>query len=253
MQQLKTNKQSMQNYCKTIGALAAATALVAGNAQAAPEYQIHTGYSSLYVFRGVELGQDLGEVGVDVSNEWNGLTVSGGFWAAMFNVDNSSGNNLDNELDLYGEVGKDFGFLTASVGYIYYWNFSSVDGVDDHDQEVYFSVARDFGFASAELTYFWNVDPDTSGNDGYTELSLSKSWELNSCLTLNASTNVGYLIAASNFTASTTKLSLDWAFAEHAKLSPYVLVSIALGEDEATAWYETNNELVVGTILSVGF
>ncbi len=242
----------MQNYCKTIGVLAAATALVAGNTQAAPEYEIHTGYSSLYLFRGLELGQDLGEVGVDVANEWNGLTLSAGFWGAMFNTTNHD-SNLDNELDLYGEVSKDFGFLTASVGYIYYWNFSSVDGVDKNDQEVYFSVSRDFGFASAYVTYFWNVDPDTSGNDGYTELGFSKSWELNQCLTLNASTNVGYIIAADNFTANTTKVSLDWAFAEHAKLSPYVAVSIALGEDKNTAWYETNNEFVAGTILSVGF
>ncbi len=241
----------MQNYCKTIGALAAATALVAGNAQAAPEYEIHTGYSSLYLFRGLELGQDLGEVGVDVANEWNGLTLSAGFWAAMFNTHNS-GSNLDNELDLYGEVSKDLGFLTASVGYIYYWNISE-NATDDQDQEVYFSVSRDFGFASAYLTYFWNVDSASAGNDGYTELGLSKSWELNQCLTLNASTNVGYLLAASNFTALTTKVSLDWAFAEHAKLSPYVAVSVALGEDPATAWAVTNNELVVGTLLSVGF
>ena len=49
----------MQNYCKTIGALAAASALVAGNAQAEVEYEIHTGYSSMYLFRGLDLGEIL--------------------------------------------------------------------------------------------------------------------------------------------------------------------------------------------------
>jgi hypothetical protein len=53
----------MQNYCKTIGALAAASALVAGTASAEVEYEIHTGYTSEYLFRGLNLGQDLVEVG----------------------------------------------------------------------------------------------------------------------------------------------------------------------------------------------
>mgnify|MGYP007038417247 CR=1 FL=1 len=51
----------MQNYCKTIGALAAASALVAGNASAEVEYTLGTGYTSEYIFRGENLGEDLVE------------------------------------------------------------------------------------------------------------------------------------------------------------------------------------------------
>ncbi len=63
----------MQNYCKLIGALAAASALAAGTASAEVEYEIHGGYSSMYLFRGLNLGDDLVEAGVDVAGEWNGL------------------------------------------------------------------------------------------------------------------------------------------------------------------------------------
>src|SRR6188768_123162 len=75
---------TMQNYCKTIGALAAATALVAGNAQAEVEYELHTGYSTEYLFRGLDLGQDLVEVGFDAATEWNGLGFSAGAWYGSY-------------------------------------------------------------------------------------------------------------------------------------------------------------------------
>lgn len=248
----------MQNYCKTIGALAAASALVAGTAQAEVEYELHTGYSSEYVFRGVDVGDDLVEVGVDAAYEWNGLSLSAGVWATAFDASGkafgrpgTTGNQIDSETDFYGEVSKDFGFLTASVGYIYYWNLGNL-GADN--QEVYAAVSHDFGFATASLTYYMDVDSTNKGDtDGYTELALSRSFELNSCLTLNVGTNVGYLMDDGEFTAWTSKASLDWGFAEHAKLSPFIAVSIGLGEQSNTTWVSTENELVGGSMLSVGF
>jgi hypothetical protein len=246
----------MHNYCKTIGALAAASALVAGNAQAEVEYELHTGYSSMYLFRGLDLGDNLVEVGVDAAYEWNGLALSAGAWGTAFEASSATSNQVDNEVDFYGEVSKDLGFLTASVGYIYYWNVGNL-GVDD--EEVYFSVSRDFGFATASLTYFWdivnndNAANNESGNNGYTELGLSRSFELNQCLNLNVGTNVGFLVEGSEFTSWTTKASLDWGFVERAKLSPFLAVSIALGEEAGTAWASTENEFVAGSMLSVSF
>lgn len=241
----------MHNYCKTIGALAAASALVAGTAQAEVEYELHTGYSSEYLFRGVDLGQDLVEVGLDASSEWNGLTLSGGVWATAFNSSPYTTDRINSETDLYAEVSKDLGFLTASVGYIYYWNAGHL-GVDN--QEVYFGISRDLGFATASLTYFLDViNSGDGGNNGYTELALSRAIELNQCLTLNVGTNVGYLVESNDFTAWTTKASLDWGFSEHAKLSPFVAVSVGLGEAAGTIWNSTENELVAGSMLSVGF
>ena len=242
----------MQNYCKTIGALAAASALVAGNANAEVEYEIHTGYSSEYLFRGLDLGDDLIEVGADVATEWNGLGLSAGAWYGSF--DESTFATDSDELDLYAEVSKDLGFLKASVGFIAYiynqgaLNKSLVNLKET--QEVYFSVARDLGFAEASLTYFWGVQ---GANDGYSELALSRSFELSPCLALNLGTNVGYLVEQGQATAWTTKVALDWGFAEHAKLSPFVAVSVALSDDTDTSYAGSDNEFVAGSMLSVSF
>ena len=247
----------MQNYCKTIGALAAASALVAGNASAEVEYELHTGYTSEYLFRGLNLGQDLVEVGFDAATEWNGLGLSAGAWYGSYDTELIGPvNEYDvDELDIYAEVSKDLGFLTAAVGYIYYFNEDAVSQnlplkfIDDA-QELYFSVSRDFGFANASLTYFWDIEQD---NDGYTELALDRSFELNQCLALNVATNVGYLDEQGQCTAWTTKVGLDWAFVENAKLSPFVALSIALSDDDDTAYEGSGNEFVAGSMLSVSF
>jgi hypothetical protein len=260
--------------------LAAASALVAGNASAgtsapapvsAPDssisYELHTGYTSEYLFRGIDLGQDLVEVGVDVSTEAYGLGLSAGAWYGSYdaggaNILGADVREIDiDELDLYAEVSKDFGFLTAAVGYIYYMNEDAIsqntgsslpflDKFVQDQQEVYFSVARDFGFANASLTYFWDIETD---NDGYSELALDRSFELTPCLALNVATNVGFLAEQSDFTAWTTKIGLDWSFVEHAKLSPFVALSIALSDEDETAYNGSTNELVAGSMLSVSF
>ena len=241
----------MQNYCKTIGALAAASALVAGNASAEVEYEIHTGYTSEYIFRGVDLGNDLAEVGVDVAGKYNEIGLSAGIWASAFDQPFAA-DDINSEVDMYTEASYDFGFMTGAVGYIYYWNLGSTNGGVDN-QEIYFQASRDFGFAKGSITYFWDLCENNGGNNGYTEFALSRSWELSPCLTLNTSTNVGLLIETGDLTAWTTKASLDWGFVEHAKLSPFIALSIALGEDNGTMWAQTDNEFVAGSMLSVSF
>lgn len=239
----------MQNYCKTIGALAAASALVAGNASAEVEYEIHTGYTSEYVFRGVDLGDDLAEVGLDVAGKYNEIGLSAGVWATAFNS-SAINDDVSSEVDLYTEASYDAGFANLAVGYIYYWNVGNL-GIDD--QEIYFQASRDFGFATASLTYFWDIISNNGGNNGYTELALSRSWELNSCLSVGVTSALGYLIEGSEFTHWQTKATLDWGFAENAKLSPFVGLSVGLGEEAGTMWGSTDNELFAGSMLSVSF
>ena len=98
----------MQNYCKTIGALAAASALVAGTAQAEVEFELHTGYSSEYVFRGLDLGDNLVEVGADAAYAWDNLKLKGGVWASVFDANTdvygNTHNEIDSETDLYGAI-----------------------------------------------------------------------------------------------------------------------------------------------------
>jgi uncharacterized protein (TIGR02001 family) len=244
----------MQNYCKTIGALAAASALVAGTASAEVEYEIHTGYTSEYLFRGLDLGDDLTEVGLDAATTYNDINISAGIWATAFDDGIGAGDDLDSEVDLYTEVSKDFGFATLGMGYIYYWNVGNTAGGVD-DQEIYITASRDLGFAEASLTYFWDIVENGGGNNGYSELALSRSWELNQCVTLNVGSTLGFTAEPDHmeWLHWTNKVSLDWAFAETAKLSPFVALSLALGDEATTAWAQTDNELVAGTMLAVSF
>jgi hypothetical protein len=258
----RNQQYKMHNYCKTIGALAAVSALVAGNASAEVEYELHTGYTSEYLFRGINYGQDLIEVGADVKGELYGLGLSAGAWYGTIDNMQAAGTNSVgfNELDLYGQATKDFGFATFGVGYISRqydadsWGGNvflagrELDG--DTEQEVYFSVAREFWGIETSLTYFWDIETD---NDGYTELAMKKGWELNPCLWLNASGNLGYLAEQGQLTALTLKTSLDWGFASTAKLSPFVAYSMSLSDDNDTLYWGAKDQFVGGVMLSVGF
>jgi hypothetical protein len=258
-------KKYMQNYCKTIGALAAASALVAGNASAEVEYTLGTGYTSEYIFRGQNLGQDLVEASATASTEWNGIGLSAGAWYGSYDqatggvaVQDAAGNAIGtfdeydvDELDLFAEASKDLGFVTAAVGYIYYMNEDSF-GFNDDVQEVYVKFSRDLGFANAYAAYYWEVEGNSNHGD-YSEIGLSRGFELNQCLTCNLSTNIGYMWEHSQDTSWTTKASLDWGFAESAKLSPFVALAVQLTDDNDNYTSGFGNELVGGCMLSTSF
>lgn len=249
----------MQNYCKTIGALAAASALVAGNAKAGVEYELHTGYSSEYLYRGVNLGQDLIEVGADVKMDVNNMfNLSAGAWyGTVTNNIGFPGSVTMSELDLYVEASKDFGPVTGKVGYIF--RQYDLDFAKPTSGEIYFGVSHDFGIVEASLTYYWGVsEVDVFGitpgvTDGYTEFALRHSFVITPCLNVAVSSNIGYLCDDRTWTAWTSKVALDWAFAEHAKLSPFIMASVAIGEQNNTIWTSTTNQLVGGCMLSVNF
>jgi hypothetical protein len=256
-------KKYMQNYCKTIGALAAASALVAGNASAEVEYNLGTGYSTEYLFRGDNLGEDLVEASFSASTEYNGIGLSAGAWYGSYDttVDGTplglgdvSEYDVD-ELDLFAEASKDLGFVTAALGYIYYMNEdivgrSGLGTTTDDVQELYVKLSRDLGFANAYAAYYWDLEGD---NDGYSELGLSRGFELNQCLTLNLGTNIGYMWEDDQDTSWTTKASLDWGFAESAKLSPFVALAVQLTDDNDNYTAGFGNELIGGCMLSTSF
>lgn len=239
----------MQNYCKTIGALAAASALVAGNASAEVEYEIHVGYSTEYIFRGLDLGDDMVEAGVDMATEWNGLGLSAGAWYASW----EQGAVDSDELDLYAEVSKDLGFASVAVGYIYYHFLGNNPAGNEDAQEVYFSVAKNFFGVDTSLTYFWEIEDVRSGSDGYMELAAGKGFELSPCLTLNTGATLAYLVEESDFAHLTAKVSLDWAFTETATLSPYIAHSWSLSDTPSSFYLGSENQLFGGVSLAVSF
>jgi hypothetical protein len=252
----------MQNYCKTIGALAAASALVAGTAKAELEYSINGGYHNEYLFRGVQFGHDMTTFGVDAETSAYGLDFSAGIWYASYDTDAAVwglGPSFfkwqTSELDIYGQVSKDLGIwgLTGSVGYIMYVNDDTGPALFgaqlDDAQEVYFGLSKEICYGiSADLTYYWDIETD---NDGYAELGLSKSYELTNCLSLGLGLAVGYAVEEGDLANTALTATLDWAFAENATLSPYVAYVI----DGESGLYETTNEqeFIGGVNLTVSF
>ena len=240
------NNNTMQNYYKTIGALVAASAFAAGYASAEIESEVHVGYTNEYLFRGLDSGSNLVEAGADVSTEYNGLGLSAGAWYGSFDNANAVSTS---ELDLYAEVSKDLGFVTAAVGYIKYVN-DDTNAFANDNQEVYFSVAKSLYGVDFSLTYFWDIETD---NDGYAELGASKGYEISPCLTLNTGAALGYLAEQGQLAHLTAKVSLDYAYSETATISPFVAHSWSLNNDVNTAYINSRNELVAGTMLSVSF
>jgi hypothetical protein len=236
----------MLNYYKTIGALAAATALAAGTASAEVEYELHTGYSSAYIFRGLDLGQDLTEAGFDVATEYNGLGLSAGIWYGSIQQAPGSNQSYD-EVDIYGEIAKEFEFATLSVGYIHY-HFPDNSLAYDDAGEMFFKAAQTFYGIDTSLTYFWDVETD---NNGYTELGLGKSLPLSDCVSLGFGGTLGYLAEEGELSHAQLSVSLDYAFTETATVSPYVAHSWSLSEEGLYSGSE--NELFGGVMLSVGF
>ncbi len=231
----------MSPRSKTLSALAAT--LLAGNASAEIETQVHAGYSNAYLWRGLHLGNDLIETGVDSSTEWNDISLSAGAWYANFQT---AGEHLD-ELDLYAEASKDFEWVKGSIGYIAYLYPNSNGSTY---QEISFGVSRDLGFATASLKYFWGVQGE---NYDYTEFALSKSFKLHPRLNLGVDSNIGYRLEEGQATAWTTKLTLAWDIFEHTKLSPFVALSIPLGDDPDTDYSNSHSEFVAGSMLSYTF
>lgn len=232
----------MRNYSKTIGALVAASALVAGVASAELEGEVHIGGHSDYIFRGSDQGKGLAEAGVDLATEWNGLNLSAGLWYGS--IEDSDLGNLGfgpgisipdhySELDIYGQVGKDFGFATAYVGYIWY-HFQDQDlrlgpntyKLRDDAQEVYFGLSRELGWGiNGALTYYWDVESD---NGGYTELALDKTFKLHDCVDLVASVKTGYFAEEGEFAQVTPQVALNIKVKETFTLSPYIAYAVEL-------------------------
>jgi hypothetical protein len=206
----------MKNHKNTVGALAAATAMLTGYAMAgeptpAPvmepaattndffQGEIHVGYSSNYEFRFVDRGEHMVEVGLDGAfNLGNGWGINVGAWYAGLNDSTAwkgSAFTTPNELDMYLGIGKDFGVVDVEVGYIYYYFDDSVINtagpvpgagrlwtVLDDTQEVYAQVGVDLPWEMRfATTYYYDFD---SASGWYWDFKVSKSFEFSDCLAL---------------------------------------------------------------------
>ncbi|GAA5482313.1 TorF family putative porin [Haloferula sargassicola] len=260
----------MRNYCKTVGALAAASTLVAGYASAELEGEVHVGYTNMYEFRFVDLGNDLVDAGVDVAYSMGDLSFSAGAWYATWDTDNATqatstllgGPAINNdELDLYGGVSYGIGDVTLELGYIYYY----FPDAGANTQEVYLGASYDLPFGvSLGSTFYYDFD----AFDGwYWDTSLGYTIEFNDCLSLELGAGVGFADGqglqlsatsptgtADGFQGWYLTAALPWEFREGVTLTPYVKYTDG-DSDLITDLYATSGQeyLIGGVKLAVSF
>lgn len=261
----------MRKYSKTIGALAAASTLVAGTAMAEIEGEVSVSYTNMYEFRFVDLGNDLVTAAVDVATEAGPFGLSAGAWYASWDTPGAPGNvgfNSD-ELDLYAAASYAIGDLSFELGYIYYYFPDIPTGGVSNTQEVYLGVSYDFSFGlSLASTLYYDFDEF----DGlYVDTNIGYTWEINECLALELGAGFGYA-DGHGLQATSTPLvgvrtgtkdgfqgwyataALPWEFREGVTLTPYVKYTDG-DSDLATDLYGNGGQeyLVAGVSLAVGF
>lgn len=130
------------------------------------EASLSVGYETLHVYRGAD--SSFGN-----ANVWESLDLE---MADLFHFNLYNGNSFNGE---YGELTpsfyfhKDLGFLTASVGMIWY-HFPGEDGVDS--EEYYLQLSKDLGAGFSASTWF---SYNARSEGWYHELKVNHSLELN--------------------------------------------------------------------------
>lgn len=158
-----------------------------------------------------------------------GLDWSAGIWS--ISPDGTDGN-VD-ELDIFGAVSKDFGFLAVAVGFTAY----TYDGTADDDAEVFIGFsAEPTDNLSAGVTVFFGTDGAIE-DQVLIEGSLGYTHAISDTVAANVGVVYGYIAdegvagyasddGSAYFSAT---LSLDVALSEDLTFSPYV--SYIDGED----------------------
>lgn len=258
----------MRNYSKTVGALAAASTLVAGYASAEIEGEVNIGYANMYEFRFVDFGNDLVSAGVDIASEFGDFGVSAGAWYGSWDAPEGPPGLLTplnanaDELDLYGAVSYSIGDLSLELGYIYYY----FPDISADTQEVYLGASYDLPFGLGfSSTFYYDFD----ANDGwYWDNSIGYTIEFNECLALELGAGVafadghglqvsgrpGSVGTADGFQGWYVSAALPWEFREGVTLTPYLKYTDGDGDLVTDLYSTTGQEYLVGGVsLAVGF
>lgn len=230
------------------GAAFAGTPAVAPEPACEPcfEANVYVGYHSDYIWRGTQLGTDMIDAGVEISKSAFGLDFVAGAWNGSF----ESGNNELDELNLYLDATKDFGFASLTAGYIYYNTDTGADNFENG--EFYFGVSKDLFFGiGASYVYFLEASGETTSdegdNDGYSVLSLSKECCLIDGVTW--SNDLGYYVEKGQLGHNTLSATYDYAITDNATISPYLAYNWDLDHEES----DDKNRFYGGVSLSVSF
>ena len=225
---------------KTSTILAIGSALALGSAQAEIESSFHVGYSTDYVFRGLNqggAGEGLYEYGLDFSGDASGGTTwNAGVWRADF------ADGASEETDIYGSVSKEFGAVDLSLGLIRY---DAAKGTS----EIFLGAGTEIACLDASAVIYYDVD--AKDGDLWGEFSLGKSFDVGGA-TLDIAANFGTTLDANDGDDHVTyglKAALSKELGENLTGSIYIAGEIT----EGVRGNADGDDLHGGISLSYGF
>lgn len=240
---------------KMMGLLAVAAPLMVSQASAEIEGSVTAGYASMYEFRGTNLGDSLAEATVALSYEYNDITFGGSIWYASTNDDNAF---VDNEADYTLTASKEFGPVTATLGYIYY---SYPELSDENTQEIFLALSYELPYeVTATGSAFYDLD---FFSGWYLSFDLGKSFEIQEQLSLNVNAGIGsyqsYDGFEDGFSHFYIKAALAWTPKENLTVTPYIKFTDADSDFPATLRFVDNaddlggDNFITGVTVSVAF
>lgn len=240
---------------KMMGLLAFAAPLVVSQAFAEIEGSVTAGYSSMYEFRGINLGDHMAEASVAASTEYNGITFGANIWYASTNDDAAY---VENEVDYTLTASKEFGPVTATLGYIYY---TYPDYTEGNTQEIFLSLGYELPYEVIVTGYAYY---DFDVYDGwYLALDLGKSFGINDQLTLNLNAGLGSYQSYDGFADSYSNLyikaALAWTPKENLTITPYIKFTDAADDYPADLSWRSGypdfggDNFIAGVTMSVAF
>ena len=183
--------------------------------------EVSVGYDTDYMFRGVNLGQDLLWSDVNVSTSLSdGLDLGVGAWYA--NVADDAGND---ELDIYAGLSTSMGDMSVDLGATYYYYPDPVAG--EGTLEFGIGLGTSAGPIDLSLGLYYDIDLEAA----YYEVGAATSFDLTDTMAVDVGGAIGNA-DGDTLTALTFTIGVPITLSDSASLSPYVGVNIPLDDYE---------------------
>ena len=200
--------------------------------------EVSVGYDTDYMFRGVNLGQDLLWSDVNVSTSLSdGLDLGVGAWYA--NVADDAGND---ELDIYAGLSTSMGDMSVDLGATYYYYPDPTAG--EGTLEFGIGLGTSAGPIDLSLGLYYDIDLEAA----YYELGAATSFDLTDTMAVDVGGAIGNA-DGDTLTALTFTIGVPITLSDSASLSPYVGVNIPLDDYED----DFGDDIYSGLSLTVGF
>ena len=200
--------------------------------------EVSVGYDTDYMFRGVNLGQDLLWSDVNVSTSLSdGLDLGVGAWYA--NVADDAGND---ELDIYAGLSTSMGDMSVDLGATYYYYPDPTAG--EGTLEFGIGLGTSAGPIDLSLGLYYDIDLEAA----HYEVGAATSFDLTDTMAVDVGGAIGNA-DGDTLTALTFTIGVPITLSDSASLSPYVGVNIPLDDYEDAF----GDDIYSGLSLTVGF